>query len=89
MIPVLEHGWLNPRIAADPRWSAAQRDAAAKAAETDPDARVEGMDGKMRPVVRARLHGPAVSYALMRNGAPAKVTKPLAEEWRPTRRSTR
>ena len=84
MILVLVDGEPNPRVAEDPRLSKSQRNAIAAAAEKDPRATVEGLDAKMRPVVAARLSGPRsrVTYALLRNGEPTKVTRPLAETWR-------
>ena len=75
---------LDPRITSDPRFSQAQVQAMRQVAETDPRACVMGLDQKLRPVIRAQLTGPdgPVWYALLRNGTPTKVTRPLAESWR-------
>lgn len=93
MIRILTHGHsvLNARIAEDPRWSSAQRDAAKAAAEKDTRAGCRGLDAKMRPVICARFPGSngESEYALQRNGAPTAVTKPLTERWFPKTRSTR
>jgi hypothetical protein len=80
---LLPDGTPDPRIVDDPRLSKAQADALAAVAGKDPRASVEGLDAKMRPVVRATLDGPgATRYALMRNGAPVKPVPPLTESWR-------
>jgi hypothetical protein len=74
---------LNERLA-DPRLSQAQRDAMIAAVKKDARAGVIGLDSKMRPVIHANLPGPrkATEYALLRNGEPTKVAKPMAETWR-------
>jgi hypothetical protein len=82
---------LDQRITDDPRWSEAQREAAAKAATADAQARCLGLDQKMRPVLTAKFgaarNTPPSQYAVLRNGAPAKPVMPLAEQWKtPTRR---
>lgn len=83
---------LDQRITDDPRWSEAQRDAAAKAAAADPRARCLGLDQKMRPVLTAKFgtarNTPPSQYAVLRNGAPAKPVLPFTEHWKstPTRR---
>lgn len=79
---ILNGGELDPRITSDPRLSGSQRDALKKAAEADPDARVIGLDGRMRPVITAELgYGARSQYALLRNGNPASPEKPYAEQW--------
>jgi hypothetical protein len=74
---------LNPRIAKDPRLSKAQLGSLVKVAAQDSEAVVMGLDAKMRPVVQARLSGPArmTRYALLRNGDPTKLTPSMAEGW--------
>lgn len=80
---------LDPRIARDPRLSGAQREALIKLGGLDPQAEVDGLDQKMRPVVRATLahREDPVTYSLLRNGDPAKPVMPLAEPWRGRRSS--
>jgi hypothetical protein len=77
-------GVVNKRIAQDPRISKAQLDAITSASKADLDAQFMGLDARMRPALRARLSGPngSVEYALLRNGEPTKVTRPLSEVWR-------
>lgn len=90
-IRVLHNGELDPRCRNDPRWSDSQREAVEKAAAADPDARLIGMDARMRPVVTCELvKGERSQYAVLRNGAPANPEKPFAEVWnhRPRRRRT-
>lgn len=81
---------LNPAIASDPRLSASQRTAILNAGLVDSNARVDGLDGRMRPVIVATLEGPGrTAYALLRNGDPARPAFPLIERWNGrTRRST-
>lgn len=85
MIRVLENigDGINERITTDPRLTKAQREAVRAAAESDPKAACLGLDGKHRPVVRARLPGPrkVVEYALLRNGEATKITRPFLEVW--------
>lgn len=83
---ILVNGELAQRIKDDPRWSEAQREAAAKAAAVDPDARCIGLDARMRPVLTVKLAQTTPSqYAVLRNGAPAAPRKPFAEYWRQPR----
>ncbi len=83
---------LHDRILNEPkhRISEAQREAMRQLARKDPRARLEGLDWKLRPVVKAHLAGPATNtcYALMKNGNATGVTwdnprgQRLAEHWR-------
>jgi hypothetical protein len=68
----------------DPRISHAQRDAIRAAVNADVEAEIIGLDGKLRPVLSVRLGKPRRwrRYALLRNGEPTVVTKPMREEWR-------
>lgn len=78
---IVVNGVLNPRLD-DPRLSQSQVAACRRIAEADPRATVEGLDAKMRPVVGAKLGaGRRTKTALMRNGDPATVARPLAERW--------
>lgn len=84
MIPLLNgRGRMDPRVVEDPRWSKAQVEAMRKAASADPHAVIVGLDKRMRPVLTASLGIPKQrrTYALLRNGEPTSVTKPLTERW--------
>lgn len=71
----------------DPRLSQAQREAMRHALAADRDAKVEGLDAKLRPVLRASLGIPRREsrYALLRNGDPTDVTGSIKEQWSRTR----
>lgn len=73
-------------LAKDPRLSQAQQEALRLILAADRDAKVEGLDSKLRPVVLASLGVPRREsrYALLRNGDPTNVTGQLKEEWRRT-----
>lgn len=79
---LLADGELDPRIKDDPRLSVSQVEALTKVAELDPEAQVLGLDAKMRPVLRALLPTGQATYALLRNGDPAKPVMPYTESWR-------
>ena len=81
------YGTISSRTTSRPapsRDAGSRCDAARSAALADPNAECLGLDGKMLPVVKGWQPGPSktVTWALLRNGAPTKVTKPLAEVWR-------
>lgn len=91
-IPVLDpllRDVLHMRIQNEPthRISKAQRDSLLAIALQDPQAVVEGLDWKFRPVVRAKASGPGrkTRYALQKNGAATPIDwggrNRLAEEW--------
>lgn len=86
MVRLLDGGGLDARILNDPRMTAAQRVAMMDIARVDPEASILGLDAKLRPVISANLEGPGRTvYALLRNGAPAKLVRPMAETWRKRR----
>jgi hypothetical protein len=73
---------LRAEVQAEPRFSKAQVEAMKAIVQFDHKAAIAGMDQKMRPVVETTNGvGKRVTYALMRNGDPAKVERPILEHW--------